>query len=201
MRPGPIGAGVAPPGSARYSAGMPATRPTTTNPARTSAPTRPPRARREARLVAGLVVTAGLLGGCSLATPELSLRGADVVSRSPEGSVLEVTLVGRNGSDDPLPLRITHYTVTVGSASTRVERSAQVTLSARGEHLVRLPAALPADIADGTAYTIRGSVEFLRPGIIQGVLYDWGVWRPGVSFAFRGTVGDTAPATPPRAAR
>lgn len=153
------------------------------------------------RLGAALLAASCVLGGCSLATPALSLRGADVVSRSPDGSVIEVTLLGRNDSDDPLPLRITHYSVTAGPSTTRVERSAQVTLSARGERLVRLPAAIPADIADGTPFTIRGSVEFLRPGIIQGVLYDWGVWRPGVSFTFNGTVGAAPPDASPRAAR
>lgn len=118
------------------------------------------------------------------------------------GYVLTFTLLGENPNKTPLPLRSVNYSLAL--ENDRVfegTRSAQATIPAKGSQEITLPVAVENDAAglapEGSTlgpaagatagYRIAGSIEYVLPGSISELLFDYRVRRPKAGFAENGT--------------
>jgi hypothetical protein len=134
----------------------------------------------------------GLLGGCtSYAPPALSVEGASVTERTPDGTAVAFALSAENSNDVALPLRTVEYTVTLdGREAFTGTRSAEATLRRKGVQRIVLPAVVTGamELGGPTRYRLSGRVFYVTPGQLAEVLFDAGVRTPSAEFAFEGEV-------------
>ncbi len=131
--------------------------------------------------------------GCSSnRPPEVTLESARVIDRTPEGIVIELTLVGANENTDGLPLKSVDYTLTLnGKTVYSGRRAPEATLSGEASRRLRVPApiALGGDVRAGEAeFAVTGSLTYIEPGKIAEILFDAEVSQPTVSFSGAGRV-------------
>jgi hypothetical protein len=142
-----------------------------------------------------LAVPALVLGGChgSSQPPAFTISKAQIADRSAQAAVVTFELVGDNPNRDPIRLTDVTYAVSLaGAPAFAGTRRAVTTLRAFGQNAIVLPAPAltpnAAGIADGTPYTIRGTVGYIPPGTIPQTLYDAGIARPTVAFEQSGVI-------------
>jgi hypothetical protein len=144
---------------------------------------------------AGLLALASMamtLGGCSLAdAPTLTVVDAAIVEQGPSESLVMVTVEAENPNDEPLPLRLARYEVTVdGGAKSFTERSAEAALPPKGKSSLRLFSVIPSASATvGQSYRTSGDVGYIAPGRFAEALYDLGILRSSASFSGAGVLG------------
>lgn len=161
-------------------------------------------ARSALAALAALAAFAPAMGGCSSQpAPAMRVVDAHLVQMTEDGFVVLVTVEGHNKSDDPLPLRMVNYSVSIdGERVFQGIRSAECTLPRNGSHAIRLPAAAPIAAlpsgapGPGAEYEIRGTVEYETPGVLSDILFDAGVLRRTAGFSGSGELGQ--PRTPKR---
>lgn len=135
---------------------------------------------------------AGGLGGCSgYSAPELTVTRVQVKERSPQATVLAITIDAENVNDVSLPLRGLEYEVVLdGKMVFSGRRSPESTLRRFGTQQIVVPAVVRADqmpAGGATAYTVRGTLRYTTPGELARILFDTGVERPSTDFESRGT--------------
>lgn len=134
--------------------------------------------------------------GCeSYSAPALSVAKAEPTERTQDGAAMLFTLDARNDNDDPLPLREVEYRVDLnGREVFHGSRSAEATLRRLGIQQLSLPASVPitpdtAGVVNGPVrYRLSGSMYYITPGRLAETLFDSGVHKPSVSFAFEGDI-------------
>jgi hypothetical protein len=108
---------------------------------------------------------------------------------TPDGSLLIVELEAQSTAEDQLPLTEVRYTVSRdGKQVFSGFRSPQATLRRFGTQRLLLPAVVPGGIGTGGVYEVEGTMTYVEPGTIAGVLFDFGVRTPTVDFSGTGTL-------------
>lgn len=167
--------------------------------------TTPRRSPLRTRRPAVALLAGGTLVGCSAEPPALRIADARVVERTGDTVVLAFTIEGDNPNEIELPLRFAEYSLEIdGKRVFEGERSPEATLRRLGNQAFILPAPVPMSSLAGSAgqapYRISGTLGYIAPGQIAEVLFDLGVSKPTVGFAFAGTVDLAAePSDPPAA--
>lgn len=157
---------------------------TTLRPFRTLSPRAP---------LAAVALAAGLtacLAGCA-SSPTLTLDSASPDPANP--GVVLVRIRAVNPGDEPLPLRVASYSATIdGRPAPAAERSAEITVPARGQQVFTLPVVTDPLTPAGAsgAFTLSGAVQWIPPGTVPGFLFEQGWRRPAVGFTFSGTVAN-----------
>lgn len=146
----------------------------------------------------GFAVLVVLLAGCATGgTPTLDVKGFAVSDRSDEAVALDVLVDVGNLTVEPIDLVVFNYRVAVdGQNVFAAEWNALNTAPAGRFQVVELPAIIryedvewsPAAPLPTSRMTVNGSLTYLKPGTLTEILFDTGVRRPKVSFAFDGEV-------------
>lgn len=123
------------------------------------------------------------LTACSSAPrPELSLAGAQVVSTSDAGSVVNFTIDAKNLGPEPVTLYDVDYTLQLdGREVFRGVRAGESVLGRYATRQVVLPASIPASELTGTGErraTLNATFRYVPPTAFREVLFDAGVWQP-----------------------
>jgi hypothetical protein len=129
-------------------------------------------------------------------SPGVDVTGVQLGDVTDEGFVLHFDLRMENPNIEPLELDEVHYRVSIdGREVYRGRRSAEATLSAGGDKILRLPAVVtPVQGGDATPpvgeveYAISGTLWYLTPGELAEILFDSGVRRPSVGFRQAGAL-------------
>lgn len=144
------------------------------------------------------------LAGCwSTPAPTISVVSMTPGDSTPDGSLLILELQAQSTAEDQLPLTEVRYTVSLdGKQVFSGFRSPQATLRRFGSQRLVLPAVVPVGAAIGGAYEVEGTLTYVEPGTIAGVLLDFGVRTPSVDFSGTGVLAAraapiTTPLTPP----
>ena len=141
-------------------------------------------------LSVGLAASCLAMGGCwSTPAPTISVVGMTPGDSTPDGSLLIVELEAQSTAEDQLPLTEVRYTVSRdGKQVFSGFRSPQATLRRFGTQRLLLPAVVPGGIGAGGVYEVEGTMTYVEPGTIAGVLFDFGVRTPTVDFSGTGTL-------------
>lgn len=133
---------------------------------------------------------AAALTGCSGSAPKVDSVGVSRGAAKSDAEALEFTLNMRNDNADGVPLRTVDYTLDIdGRRVFSGIRSAEATVPAKGEQVVRLPAAFEGvQLRPGTRYRLSGSYTYVLPGAFAEALFDSGVRVPSASFAAEGEI-------------
>jgi len=122
--------------------------------------------------------------GCGHTRPTVEVRGVEVRSNGPDGSVLAFTLVATNPGDEILPLKRVDYRVELNGREVYSGfRAPETTLSPNGVRTIVLPAAIagPLTAAPGD-YRVEGTILYTKPGQIAELLFEAGIDRPRAPF-------------------
>jgi hypothetical protein len=127
-----------------------------------------------------------VLPACSSAPrPELSLTGAQVVSTTDAGSVVNFTIDAKNLGPDPITLYDVNYTLRLdGREVFRGVRAGEAVLGRYATRQVTLPASIPASELSGAGErraTLDATFRYVPPTAFREVLFDAGVWQPTTS--------------------
>lgn len=148
--------------------------------------------RTSALLTASLLLLLAA-AGCEHSRPTVEVRGVEVRSSGPEGSVLAFTLDATNPGDEILPLKRVDYRVELnGREVYSGVRAPEATLSPNGKQTIVLPAAIAGPLtASPGDYRVVGSILYTTPGQIAELLFEAGLDRPRAPF--QGPLVATAP--------
>jgi len=125
------------------------------------------------------------MGGCISSGPDLT-PGRGVQS----GGVVVIPLAAANRTEKPMPLRKVEYTVSIdGGEPISVTRSAEATVHALSTQVIELPVSAPPGARQ---YSISGEVVYIPARKFWKVMYDEGIYRPGMSFSFQGEIDQAA---------
>ena len=135
------------------------------------------------------LLTANLLGGCTVHRPVAYVRSVALTDQTAEGGRVVVTVELDNQGETPLPLTEASYTVAVdGYGSFRFTEVQAATMAANATQRVSLAAAFATDAAGlaGRSYHAFGRLFYEPPGEIRRILTDAGIPLPSVGFAASG---------------
>ncbi len=135
------------------------------------------------------------LSGCGVKSPRVTLSEVTLGEVTDEGFIINFNLTLANPNPETLELYRVKYDVAVdGRPAYHGLRSAEASVSARGEVTIRVPAVVLYDDIGGDHvptsldYALSGRLWYLSPGELAEVLFDAGVQRPSVAFVAAGTL-------------
>lgn len=147
--------------------------------------------------MAGLLVG---LGGCSGSKPPImTIPGAAIAERSPEGVVVRLEVEADNPNRESMPLGQIRYEVKVDGAVVYAgTREAEATVRGFGKQRFEVPAFF-AGVSEVSNFEFVGEVDYIPASVIRQTLYDNGMPYPSAKIEGAGAVAATLPDRPLRA--
>lgn len=134
-------------------------------------------------------------------TPDAVVTAVELTEVSPQGASARIVIDLTNTNDEPMPLKIARYRLTLGGGAYSGNTHANATVPARGGVRLTLTGAVPG--APGDTYDVSGAIEYQPPGEVRELLTDFNYPLPTIPLRGAGQVTgtpkrvDSAVITPP----
>lgn len=122
-------------------------------------------------------------------TPDAAVAAVELVEVSPQGASARIVIDLTNTNDEPMPLKLARYRLSLGGASYAGNTRANVTVPADGGVTLTLTGAVAG--APGDTYDVSGAIEYQPPGEIRELLTDFNYPLPTINFRGTGVVTGT----------
>ncbi len=122
-------------------------------------------------------------------TPDAVVTAVELLEVSPEGASARIVVDLKNKNDEPMPLKLARYRLSLGGEAYTGNTKANATVPARGALTLALTGAVAG--APGAAYDVSGSIEYQPPGEIRELMTDFKVPLPTINFSGAGQVTGT----------
>ncbi|MEX2672175.1 MAG: hypothetical protein WD294_08715 [Phycisphaeraceae bacterium] len=140
--------------------------------------------------VAALLAVASVVG-CgpfSPPMPDATVERVELVEVGEEAASYRLHLAIDNAHDEPLPLTLAAYTLTVDGVTYTTDTVPDATLPSQRRLTLTLPGVTENGGRVGSPYQAQGSLIVDPPGQVRQFFYEMGVPRPRIRFTGEGTV-------------